>query len=107
MPEKFMRPAFFKLAKTRLKPRGALFLMNVIVEDDDDPTPDMLVRAMRKQWSKVRLLDTDGWLDRNAVIAAGAVTKLKRPKVLIPPKPGVRKLIAQLKILDWRSIRRC
>jgi cyclopropane fatty-acyl-phospholipid synthase-like methyltransferase len=107
MPEKFMRPTFFKLAKTRLKPRGALFLMNVIVEDDDDPTPDMLVRAMRKQWSKVRLLDTDGWLDRNAVIAAGAVTKLKRPKVLIPPKPGVRKLIAQLKILGWRSIRRC
>jgi hypothetical protein len=77
----------------------------VIVEDDDDATPDMLVRTMRKQWSKVRLLDTDGWLDRNAVIAAGAVTKMKRPKVLMAPRPGARKLVGQLKILDWRGIR--
>jgi len=77
MPEKFKTPAFFALAKSRLKSRRALFLMNVIVEDDDDSTPDNLVRAMRKQWSQVRLLDTDGWVERNAVIAAGAVTKLK------------------------------
>jgi len=105
MPEKFKRAAFFRLAKSRLKSRGGLFLMNVIVDDDDDPTPDMLVKTIRKQWSKVRLLDTDGWVDRNAVVAAGAVTKLKKPKVLMPPRPGHRKLSRQLDILDWRRIR--
>jgi cyclopropane fatty-acyl-phospholipid synthase-like methyltransferase len=105
MPPKFMQPDFFKLAKSRLKPRDSLFLMNVIVADDDDRTPDILVGAMRSQWGRVRLLDTDGWVDRNAVIAAGAVTNLKKPKVLMPPVPGGQKLVRQLDILDWRPAR--
>jgi spermidine synthase len=105
MPEKFKQPAFFKLAKSRLKTRGALFLMNVIVDGDEDSTPDDLVRTMRRRWGKVRLLDTDGWVDRNAVIAAGAVTKLKKPKLLLPPNPGGAKLARELAILDWRGIR--
>ena len=105
MPPAFMEPAFLKLAHSRLKPRNSLFLMNVIVEDDDDRTPDILVRAMRGCWGRVRLLDTDGWIDRNAVIAAGAVTNLKKPKVLMPPRPGRAKLERQLEILDWRAIR--
>jgi spermidine synthase len=105
MPADFMQPAFFKLARTRLVSRDSLFLMNVIVEDDDDRSPDIMVRAMRAQWGRVRLLDTDGWTDRNAVIAAGAVTNLKKPKVLLPPRPGGAKLERQLDILDWRPIR--
>jgi cyclopropane fatty-acyl-phospholipid synthase-like methyltransferase len=106
MPDAFKSPAFFRLAKSRLKPRGALFLMNVIVDDDDDSTPDDLVRIMRQQWRKVRLLDTDGWIDRNAVIAAGAVTKLKKPRLLLPPSPGGPKLARELAILDWRPLRK-
>ena len=105
MPNAFMTPAFFRLAKSRLKPRNSLLLMNVIVADDDDATPDGLVRTMRAEWRGVRLLDTDGWVDRNAVIAAGAVTKLKKPRMLMPPKPGGAKLTKQLAVLDWRPIR--
>jgi spermidine synthase len=105
MPKPFTQPAFFRLAKARLKPRGSLFLMNVIVDDDDDRTPDNLVRVLRKEWRQVRLLDTDGWVDRNAVIAAGTVTKLKKPKLLMPPSPGGAKLARQLDILDWRRVR--
>ncbi len=106
MPPVFMQPAFFRLAKSRLVKRGGLFLMNVIVADDDDATPDDLVRMMRGCFSGVRLLDTDGWVDRNAVIAAGTVARLKRPKVLMPPTPGGQKLARELDILDWRAIRR-
>jgi len=105
MPAAFMEPSFFKLARARLKERASLFLMNVIVEDDDDRTPDILVGAMRGEWGRVRLLDTDGWTDRNAVIAAGAVTNLKKPKVLIHPRPGAAKMERQLDILDWRPVR--
>jgi len=105
MPAKFMRPEFFKLARSRLKPRNALFLMNVIVADDDDPTPDNLVRTLRRLWPRVRLLDTDGWVDRNAVIAAGAVTKLTKPRILMAPKPGAAKMRRQLAILNWRATR--
>ena len=105
MPEAFMAAAFFRLAKSRLKPRRSLFLMNVIVEDDDDSVPDDLVRKMRRCWGQVRLLDTDGWIDRNAVIAAGAVGRLKKPRVLLPPRPGAAKLARQLDVLDWRRLR--
>ena len=105
MPAKFMRPEFFKLAKSRLRPRNSLFLMNVIVADDDDPTPDNLVRTLRRLWPRVRLLDTDGWVDRNAVIAAGAVTKLTKPRILMAPKPGAAKMRRQLAILNWRATR--
>jgi len=105
MPATFMQPGFFKLARARLKSRNSLFLMNVIVEDDDDRTPDILVGAMRAEWGRVRLLDTDGWTDRNAVIAAGAVTNLKKPKVLMHPRPGAAKMERQLDILDWRPVR--
>jgi hypothetical protein len=60
---------------------------------------------MRRHWRGVRLLDTDGWVDRNAVIAAGAVRGLKRPTILMEPKTGARKLARQLDILDWRKTR--
>lgn len=105
MPEKFKRAEFFKLAKSRLKPKGSLFLMNVIVDDDEDRTADALARALRKLWRGVRILDTDGWIDRNAVIAAGAVRKLKKPRVLMPPRPGAAKLRKQLALLDFRGLR--
>ncbi len=44
------------------------------------PPPTIWCGSLRKTWSGVRLLDTDGWTDRNAVIAAGAVRKLKKPR---------------------------
>ena len=106
MPHAFMTGAFFGLAKSRMKPRGALFLMNVIVDDDDDATPDNMVRAMRRHWRGVRLLDTDGWVDRNAVIAAGAVARLRKPVILMEPRVGAAKLARQMDILDFRGIRR-
>jgi hypothetical protein len=54
----------------------------------------------------VRLLDTDGWVDRNAVIAAGAVSKLRKPTILMEPRVGAAKLARQVDILDFRAIRR-
>ena len=103
MPEKFQSPAFFRLAKARLK-RGGLFLMNLIVEDDDDPVPLELARLMRQNWTKSRLLDVTGWKYRNAVLAAGAVGKLKKPKVLMAPSPGAAKLKRELALMKFRPI---
>jgi cyclopropane fatty-acyl-phospholipid synthase-like methyltransferase len=105
MPEKFQTAAFFQLAKTRLKARGALFLMNLIVEDDEDSTPAEMVRLLRRHWARVRLLDTKGWMDRNGVIAAGAVARLKKPKLLMPPRPGAAKLKRELARLKFRTMK--
>jgi len=39
------------------------------------------------------------------VIAAGSVAKLRKPKVLMPPRTGAKKLRKELAVLDWRPIR--
>ncbi len=106
IPRQFLAGKFFALAKSRLKPRGSLFLVNFIVADDDDRSPDDAARLMMKTWRRTRLLDSDGWLDRNAVIAAGAVAKLKRPTLLMPPRRGARKFAEGLRTMKFRKLRR-
>ena len=105
MPRKFTRPEFFALAASRLK-RGGLFLMNVIVADDDDRTPDRLARAMRKSWRSVRILDSAGYENRNAVIAAGAAAALKRPRLLLAPKGRRKKMAEDLATMKFRRVKR-
>ncbi len=107
MPEKFKTPGFFRLAKSRMKTRGALLLMNVIVQDDEDNTPGNLMRGLRGQWRGVRLLDTRDWINRNAVIVAGSVAKLRKPRLLMPPRHGASKLARELRAFEWRTIRKC
>jgi spermidine synthase len=105
MPKQFLGTAFFNLAKRRMKPRGAIFLMNLLVADDDDRSPDRIVRRMRKTWRQARLLDADGWDDRNAVAVAGAVGKLTRPKLLLPPARGAAKIARGMKEFSFRRLR--
>jgi hypothetical protein len=106
MPKKFMSADFMHLAKSRLKERGALFLMNVIVADDDDATPGNLMRLLRQCWTKARMLDTPDWIDRNAVLVAGNVAKLRKPVLSMPPKTGAKKLKRELALMEWRSVRK-
>lgn len=105
IPGQLLTPAFFALAKRRLRLRHALLLLNVIVASDDDRTPDRIARAMKIAWRNVRILDSDGWLDRNAIVAAGAVRALKRPKLLMPPARGAAKIAKALGELTFRAIR--
>ena len=105
IPGQFLKTRFFDLAKSRLKSRRSLFLVNIIVADDADRTPDRIARLMARTWRHVRLLDSDGWLDRNAVAAAGSVAKLKRPTLLMPPARGAKKFAADLATLKFRKLR--
>ncbi|HXC53704.1 MAG TPA: fused MFS/spermidine synthase [Rhizomicrobium sp.] len=105
IPQQLLTPAFFALAKARLRRRGGLFLVNLIVADDRDRTPDRVARLLGRIWAHARLLDSDGWLDRNAVAAAGAVAALRRPRLLMPPRRGAKKLAASLATLKFRRLR--
>ncbi|HWA90552.1 MAG TPA: fused MFS/spermidine synthase [Rhizomicrobium sp.] len=107
IPRHLLAKRFFDAARARMKTRGALFLMNLIVADDEDPAPARIVAKMRETWGHVRLLDCEGWIDRNAVVAAGAVSKLKRPKLAMPPARGAAKLARGLEALAFRKVRRC
>lgn len=105
IPPHLLTSGFFRLAKSRLN-RGGLFLVNIIVMDDDDPAPDNIVRTMRKAWRQVRLLDADGFVNRNAVAMGGAAKGLKRPRLLMNPAHGSRALSKSLAQLYFRPLRR-
>jgi spermidine synthase len=105
IPKQFLKASFFALVKARLTKRGGIFLSNLIVADDDDPRPDQIMRTMRATWRNVRILDSPGWLNRNAVLAAGTVNALKRPNLLMKPERGGSALATSLKTLKFRSLR--
>jgi SAM-dependent methyltransferase len=104
IPAPFLRPAFLACVKARLK-RGGIFLLNTTVDDDGDRTPDRLARRLAKIWSTVRLLDSDGWIDRNAVLAAGAVRGLMPPKLRLRPAREAAKLERHIAALEFRKLR--
>jgi spermidine synthase len=104
IPKVFWTKTFFAAAKARLRP-GGVFLVNIVVQDDDDPIPDDFCRLMQTAWRQVRLLDTDGYVDRNAVALAGAVKDLKRPRLLMRPRQSAKSIAAELKGLEFRALR--
>jgi SAM-dependent methyltransferase len=105
IPAQFRRRAFFALARSRLRPGRALFLANMVVEDDDDRRPDRFAVLMRQTWRDVRILDSEDWTKRNAVLAAGSVRTLRRPRLLVPPKRYAKAIAAELKSMNFRAIR--
>ena len=52
IPKHFLTSRFFDLVKSRLAPRNALFMINVMVANDEDRTPDRIARTMRKTWRR-------------------------------------------------------
>lgn len=104
IPPPFWSKAFFALAKRRLKP-GGVFLVNITVQDDDDDTPDRFCRLMKNAWRSVRLLDTDGYIDRNAVAIAGKVRDMKVPRLTMRPRRRAKQIARELKGLTFRKLR--
>ena len=104
IPPQFLRAPFLKSAKAHLR-RGGMFLLNSTVEDDEDRTPDTIARKLKTIWRQVRLLDSDGWVDRNAVICAGAVRNLAPPLLRLRPARGAKKLERHIAALEFRKLR--
>jgi spermidine synthase len=104
-PDVFKKPAYLAAVKSHLAGANAIYLENMLVDDDEDRAPDNRVRLLQTVWPEVRLLDCDGWVDRNAVIAAGAVRGLRKPKLIMPPSRGVKKLERDLDSLRFRRLR--
>jgi spermidine synthase len=105
IPPHLLTDGFFRLVKARLN-RGGIFLINIVVMDDEDRTPDKIARAMKKVWRGVRLLDADGYENRNAVAVGGAVKDLKRPRLLMRPANGAHALAKSLAQLSFRPLKR-
>jgi 2-polyprenyl-3-methyl-5-hydroxy-6-metoxy-1,4-benzoquinol methylase len=104
VPKHLLTPSFFALVKSRMRPRGSIFLINLIVADDDDPLPFRVARNMGHFWRDARLLDHEEWEDRNAIAMAGAVRKLKRPRVLMWPGRRARYIANSLSTMQFRDL---
>ncbi len=105
VPVQFMKSSYFTSVKAHLARGSGIYLENILVDDDDDRAPDERARLLQKTWAGVRLLDCDGWVDRNAVVLAGAVRGLRRPKVILRPARGARTLERDLASLKFRRLR--
>jgi spermidine synthase len=103
IPDHLLSTAFFASVKARLRPRG-LVLLNLIVGDDNDPFPHDIGARLKTVFRQVRLLDRPGWTNRNAILAAGHVGALRRPRLLMTPQRRARSLAAALKTLAFRPL---
>ena len=93
---------FLRCAKAKLAGDGAVFA-NVHVLDDADRARNRLAVAASAVWPLVRVLDTPGAHDRNAIVAAGAVGSLEEPELHVLPKLDVdtiRKELAAMRFLE-------
>lgn len=104
-PDVFKKPAYLASVKSHLAGANAIYLENMLVDDDEDRAPDNRVRLLQTVWPEVRLLDCHGWVDRNAVIAAGAVRGLRKPKLILRPSRHAKKVERDLESLRFRRLR--
>jgi spermidine synthase len=105
MPEHLTSAAFFELVRPRLTPSGRMFV-NVHVERDLDDAPDQVAAAMAHAWPDVRILDREGYPNRNAIVMAGAVSGLEKPVLEMRPTIEHGDVLAELDALKFRPIRR-
>ena len=103
IPSHLVTEEFFRRVKSRLTPGGVL-LINLLVAGDADPFPHEIGSRMKKIWRNVRLLDRPLWSERNAVLMAGRVQSLKRPRLLMKPKRRAIRIAKNLTSLQFVPI---
>lgn len=96
-------PAFFEATRRCVKQNG-LALVNVCLERRSDPMADRIAAGFRARGWPVRLLDSPG-SERNAIVLAGTVRNLRRPKMLIAPQAGAKKTEQELIAMRFRRTR--
>jgi spermidine synthase len=102
IPSQFLKPAFMRLVQSRLRPGGGFFV-NVIARRIRDPYVREVEGVMAKAWDGVRVLGAKTGGHHNAVVMAGAVEGLKRPKLDMPPLVGRGELRRDLGELVFRN----
>lgn len=106
-PSHLQTPEFFALVRERLAPGGAVFA-NILVKHIFDGGPDRVARSMKRVWSDVRVLETVGPPDRNAIVMAGEVLQLREPQLLVRPKTNpqvIQEELTRMRFRPWKASR--
>jgi spermidine synthase len=104
IPDHFTGATFFAAARKCVKPDG-LVLVNVCLHGRKDRLADEIALGFAERGWSVKLLDEPGDA-RNAVVVAGSVSRLRRPKVSSPPKIGAAKLAKGVSAMKFRAATR-
>lgn len=103
IPDHLKSAAFFDAAGRCLRKNG-IILVNVCLDRKSDPTADRIAAGFKKLGWPARILDSPGG-ERNAIVLAGAVEELRRPKLLIPPEAGAKQTGKELAAMRFRRRR--
>jgi spermidine synthase len=98
---------FYYLVSDRLSLHGAVFA-NVHVQHDLDHHADRIASCLSKAFPDVRLLDSEGYRGRNAIVMAGSVSHLHTPNLITPPTADrelIESELATMKFRAWRASR--
>ena len=104
IPAQFTGDAFCRAARRCLRPTGAL-LMNVCLNDKRDLTADGIALRLQSHGWSVRVLDQRGTA-RNAIVLAGAVKGIRKPRFLAPPEIERARIRCELAGTHFRKLKR-
>jgi len=107
IPAHLKSPEFLGLVRDRLAP-GGVFIANVLVQNDFDGCADRFAKSMKDVWPDVRMLDSAGIADRNAIVMAGRVSQLREPDLLVQPgvnAKAIKKQLGRLQFRAWKASR--
>lgn len=96
LPAHLRSRSLFRLAKRRIADDDGCVFANVYTQHDLDRAPDAAATEMAAAWDQVRVLDIRGITSRNAIVMAGRVRDLVKPKLLLAPESGTDEILYDL-----------
>lgn len=101
IPPHLKGDAFFAAVARRTRP-GGLVLVNVCLHGRADRTADRIAHGFAALGWPVKVLDEPGGA-RNAIVCAGNVKGLRKPRVAAPPEVGAADLRTGLRAMRFKA----
>jgi len=103
IPDHLTSRQFLRLVRSSLNSGGAFFA-NVHMCNDADRARNALASCAADVWPNVRILDTPGDIDRNAIVAAGDVAALVIPGMHVMPQYDVDMIESELAAMKFCDV---
>lgn len=106
IPQHLRSSDFFASARSRLSDPGHFYL-NIILEDDFDPSANQIAKFLSENHLQVGILDTRGPTGRNAVVVAGQQINFALPKITVSPavmRQTLRNELEKMQFYSWRTL---